>query len=46
MPGLGNHVTISVDKRFSNKSSRDSIILLSDIKVTVRTDVKVETMVA
>jgi hypothetical protein len=46
MPGLGNHVTISADERFSNKSSRDSIVLLSDIKATIRTDVEVETMVA
>lgn len=43
MPGLGNTVVISGGKdRLKSKGSRDSVLPLSDIKATTRTDVKVE----
>lgn len=44
MPGLGNHVTISAGK--DRKDSRDSVMPLSEIKTTTRTDVKVESVPA
>lgn len=53
MPGLGNTVTITAGpnpkersaSRLSSKSSRDSVMPLSSIKTTTKTDVKVESVV-
>lgn len=47
LPGLGNTVVITGGAaKKGRKNSRDSVLPLSDIKATTRTDVKVETVPA
>jgi hypothetical protein len=49
MPGLGNTVTISAGKdkqRLFSKSSRDSVMPMTNIKTVRSTDIKVEAVPA
>lgn len=46
MPGLGNTVTITAGnkERLTSKDSRESVMPLSQIKTTTKTDVRVESV--